>query len=185
MDIRRIEEALRIGRPQTQVVNPQLGLLDFGQFRVLVTEGRLQIEVPPNAARSAARRGIQEALRQVANFQPTGVGFNGILRVDLDEDDGDPSRGFVDLDRAAQVLGAEPRGGLRFVYPSDGARMTLSLDPDGANDRLWLFHLNRHFDSMPNARTRDRAIDWLQELDSELPRLAREVFAGAEVGNRA
>jgi hypothetical protein len=177
LDIDGVIQALQLGRPQTQVMNAQISLLDFGRFRLLVTQERIQVDIPLNASDDLIRRGLREVVRQVEPFRPTGVGFNGVVQVELAQGEQDPSRVFFDASDASERLGAPTgRGGWKLLYLEEGAQLTLSLDPVVGEDRVWLFQVNRHYAQTPAAADADAAIGWFQGLDEQLLGQARQLL---------
>ena len=114
LDLEAFEAAARLDRATTQVVNPQLAFAEYGRARILVSpDGRVQLDLQPNAARDLARRAAAEVLRQAAVYAPRAVGFNGVLRIEIAEGDADPVRALVNddviggrLDRRSLVAGS-------------------------------------------------------------------------------
>lgn len=185
-DFRRLEEVLAIGRPQTELSNPQVALADFERFRVLVAEGRVQIDVPPTATAALTQRGLEEVVRQAVNYRLTAVGFNGLLRIDLEQDEPDPSTRFLDLSGAADQLGADSvRGGWKLVYRIDDARISLALEPDLNDERGWLGQINRHYEGQLQPDQLSQAIAWFEDLHSDPPSVIRPLLSTTEVREHA
>jgi hypothetical protein len=96
LDLGALERAAGLDRATTQVVNPQMAMADYGRVRILVVpDGRVQLEIQPKAARDVARRTATEVVRQAAVYAPRAVGFNGVVRIEIDEGDPDPVLSLV------------------------------------------------------------------------------------------
>jgi hypothetical protein len=175
VDFERFQHTLQLGEPRTQVRTDQLAVLDYRDLQLLATEGRLHADFRPSAARDLVRQATQETLEYVALYRPTGVGFNGNVRVDV-EDGEDLFAGIVDEGRLAANLGQAPRVGLKLVYREDEATISLDFQPVVNEDRVWLVGVNRHYDSLPSDEARAAAVAWFAALNDELPRLVRQVL---------
>jgi hypothetical protein len=178
-DFEAFERAAELARPTTQVVNEQIALVEYGRIQVAVTpDGRVHLNTQPNANRDLIRRGTREVLRQVAAYAPTGVGFNGVTRVELEEGEPDPLLALLDEALIVERLGMPvTRRGLKLVYPSDEARVTLDIVPDENDVQVCVVQINRHYASLPDEEHLGAAISWFAALNDELLRLVRGLLA--------
>lgn len=186
-DFEAFERATGLARPATQVVNAQLALVEYGRVQVVIPpDGRLQFNTQPNASRDLVRRGAGEVLRQASAYAPTGVGFNGLVRVELTEDESDPLKALLDESLIVERLGVQvTRRGLKLVYPLEEARMTIDVIPDEDDVQGSTLQINRHYSSVPGDGALDQAISWFAALNDELTGLARRLLAPVVGGQNA
>jgi hypothetical protein len=165
LDLRSLEEELGLSRPQSQISNPQLAMAQYEEFQIIVAGGRVQLEPAMTADNEVVRRALDYLLGMVEPFHPTAVGFNAAASVDSD-DGQDPTAGIVQLERLAEHFHVENgRGGFKFAYLHDGARWTISVDPQEGADQIWVVTLNRHYDQLPSGSDRSELLDWFASLD--------------------
>lgn len=177
MDFEALERATATGRPVSQVSNPQVAVAEYERFNVLVaTQGRVQLALKENASRDLVRRASAELLRQIEVFNPRAVGFNGVGRIEVETTDDDPVRPLVNVEAVQTRLEATlARAGLKLVYPSEGARITVDVEPDVDDELGWATAINRHYEWSALLGERDSALSWFAALKDELPRLIRRL----------
>lgn len=178
LDPALLETALGLDRPRVQVANEQMALFEYDRLRLLATEGRVQLEFP-NAQRDQVRRATEVVLEFLESFNPSAVGFNGVVRGEADSEiDQEPLRSVVHLEALAQRLATDTvRVGLKGIYPGeDGSRITFSLEPDPSALEMWLVQVNRHYDGLPEGEARSRAISWLAAADHELRQMSQRII---------
>jgi hypothetical protein len=183
-DFAAFESALGLDRPSTQVVNPQIALAEYGRFQVVISpDGRLQFNTQPNASRDLVRRGACEVLRQAADYAATGVGFNGIAQVGLEEGEPDPLAALLHKSLINERLAVPvTRLGLKLIYPLDEAQMTVEVAPVEGDTQISAVTINRHYSSVPTGEALDAAISWFAALNDEIIRLGRRLLAPQSEG---
>jgi hypothetical protein len=179
LDLAALEREVELGRPTTQIMNPQLAIGEYDKLRVIVgPDGRVVAEMAPNIARDTCRRAAAEVIRQATPSALRAVGFNAIARIEAEGDE-QPLAGVFDTAATATFLEEEPsRLGAKFVYPSDDAgRLTLEIAPDDDSPRTWLVNWNRHY-TVPDDAINERGLSWLAAANEELPSLLRRLPSG-------
>lgn len=180
LDLESFERELQLGRPTAQVSNEQLALAEYGRLRVLVIEGRIQVDLQPNAAKDLVRGAASEMIRQASLFRPTALGFNGVGRIDASASE-EPFAGLIDTEAAMTRLGVvDALPGLKLAYALDDGRATLSIDPVLDDEGTWLAQLNRHHAEMLSGDSLDDVIKWFVALDDDLPALLRKLLSGPD-----
>lgn len=173
LDLAALESVAQLGRPTQQVTNQQLVLAEYPRFRVLVTpDGRVQCDFASNADRDLCRTVATEIIRQVEQFGARAIGFNGITRIEA-EDDEQPLAGLLEGEAVSDFLGQAPRRiGAKFVYDADDrARMTVDVSPSEDEVTVWLAAINRHYSGPVDDAVRNRGVSWLAAVNEELSRL--------------
>ena len=185
LDLAALETAGQLGRPATQVVNPQLALADYTRLRVIVTpDGRAQADFNSNVSRDMCRRTATELVRQASIVGVRGVGFNGVAKLECEPDE-QPLHRFFNPEAVQHLLGTEPeRSGAKFMFSADDrARLTLDITPHEDEPTVWIASLNRHYAGPADDDVYQRGISWLAALDSELRTMLRRLPEGASVGS--
>lgn len=179
LDLAALEREVKLGRPTTQIMNPQLALGEYDKLRVVVgPDGRVMAEMAPNLARDTCRRAAAEVIRQATPFALRAVGFNAIANIETEGDE-QPLGNIFDTSATATFLGEEPSQlGAKFVYPSDdAAQLTLEIGPAVDAATTWLVNWNRHYIAPDDAIVK-RGISWLAAANEELPSLIRRLPSG-------
>jgi len=178
-DFGAFEQATGLDRAATLVVNPQLAIAEYGRVQIVITpDGRLQFAAQPNASRDLLRSAAGEVVCQVSPYAPTGVGFNGLLRIQLADDETDPLTALLDESIIVERLGVQvTQRGLKLVYPLDDARATVEIAPDEADAQASIAGINRHYSSLPADDALNDAISWFAALSDEFPALVRRLLA--------
>jgi hypothetical protein len=166
------------GRATSQVTTPQLVLGDFDGVRIAAVETRQQIDLAPETSDQEASTLAGWLLDEVQRYRPTGVGFNAVIRLEVEGNDTDPVAQLVQREVAAGRLGIESaRYGFKIVYRADSARVTLSIDPDVDDDRAWVASVNRHYNSPPQGDERAAAVEWFAASSHAFEDTIRELVA--------
>jgi hypothetical protein len=179
-DFQRLEDEFNLEQPETRLSTPQAAAAQYAHFGILVAGGRVQFD-PAATADEEVVRGVAAHLLQVVDpYRPTGVGFNGLARVEADEGE-NPVAALVDISEFAGRLDASGgEAGAKLVYPQSEGLTTFSIDPQEGNDRVWLSSVNRHYDGLPDETELAEVLDWFSTLDAGFVAQVETVVSAAE-----
>jgi hypothetical protein len=179
LDLVAFENAAGLLRPSTQVLQPEFALAEYQSVRLFLTpDGRVEILGTADASGELVRRAAQELIRQVTPYGLRALGFNGTLKIRLEDGEADPLIPLLREGRLEDRLGVPPaRRGIKLVYPLDDARGTLEIGPDEDDERSWTASINRHYAEPPSEAMLERAVSWLTALSDWLAELVTNLIA--------
>lgn len=186
LDLAAFEKAVDLPRPRMQVQQPQFVVAEYPMVRLLLTpNGRAELAAKPSAESGLVGRAARELIRQAVPYRLKGVGFNGSLRLRLEEGEADPVSPLLNEERVLDRLGVAPtRRGIKLIYPLDETRGTLEIVPHQDDQLLWIASINRHYAGQPSEEALDGAIRWFAGISEWLGTTVKTLVAMAPEENQ-
>lgn len=181
IDIGRISNVSDGARPTSQVLLPDLAVIEYPEFQVqLLPNETIQVQFSPTASASLVQQVASEIDSQSAPHIKRATGLNGLAKLTVDEAGAPPWQELVRGDVIEERLHVElANAGVRLQFADEAAVMTLNVMPDPADAQAWDVSLNRHYADPLGDEEKARAVEWLAQVDEIMTGLLDRLLAEA------